>query len=88
MQRCSAKSKRSGKQCKNYAVKGFNVCRMHGARGGAKTPQGKTKSRMARLTHGYYSEFERDERRAMRQEIKAAKNLEQHVDSLSHARCR
>lgn len=59
---------------------------MHGARGGAKTPKGKAKSRMARLTHGYYSEFEREERRAMRQEIKAAKHLEQHVDSLTPAR--
>ncbi|MEM1009430.1 MAG: hypothetical protein AAGJ35_10525, partial [Myxococcota bacterium] len=33
--RCAAKSKRSGKRCKNPAVKGWNVCRMHGARGGA-----------------------------------------------------
>ena len=29
--RCKAKSKRSGKQCKNNAVTGYEVCRMHGA---------------------------------------------------------
>ena len=34
--RCTAKSKRSGQPCRNPAVTGWNVCRMHGARGGAK----------------------------------------------------
>jgi hypothetical protein len=33
--RCRAKSKRSGVGCKSPAVTGWNVCRMHGARGGA-----------------------------------------------------
>ena len=37
--RCSAKSKRSGCQCRAPAVRGKNVCRMHGARAGA--PKGK-----------------------------------------------
>lgn len=32
--RCSARSKRTGKQCKGPAVKGWRVCRMHGAGGG------------------------------------------------------
>ncbi len=36
--RCTATSKRSGKRCKAPAVRGWTVCRMHGARGGA--PQG------------------------------------------------
>lgn len=34
--RCAAKSKRTGLPCRNPAVRGWNVCRMHGARGGAK----------------------------------------------------
>ncbi|TIL55300.1 MAG: hypothetical protein E5Y79_34695 [Mesorhizobium sp.] len=33
--RCSAKSKRSGIGCHAPAVRGKNVCRMHGAHGGA-----------------------------------------------------
>ena len=37
--RCTAKSKRTGKPCRSPAVRGFRVCRMHGARGGA--PEGK-----------------------------------------------
>jgi hypothetical protein len=36
--RCQAKSKRSGLRCKSPAVRGYRVCRMHGARGGA--PEG------------------------------------------------
>lgn len=32
--RCTATSKRSGFPCKNPAVRGWRVCRMHGAGGG------------------------------------------------------
>ncbi|XHY15930.1 hypothetical protein SuNHUV7_07090 (plasmid) [Pseudoseohaeicola sp. NH-UV-7] len=32
--RCTAKSKRSGLPCKSPAVRGWAVCRMHGAGGG------------------------------------------------------
>lgn len=37
--RCSANSKRSGLPCRAPAVRGWKVCRMHGAGGGA--PAGK-----------------------------------------------
>ena len=37
--RCSATSKRSRQQCRAPAVRGWKVCRFHGARGGA--PKGK-----------------------------------------------
>lgn len=33
--RCNARAKRSGERCKCPAVKGWTVCRVHGARGGA-----------------------------------------------------
>jgi len=32
--RCAAKSKRTGQPCKGPAVKGWSVCRFHGAGGG------------------------------------------------------
>lgn len=35
--RCTAHSKRSGFLCKNPAVRGWAVCRMHGAGGGCKS---------------------------------------------------
>jgi hypothetical protein len=37
--RCKATSKRTGRPCRSPAVRGWKVCRMHGARGGA--PEGK-----------------------------------------------
>ena len=45
--RCRAKSKRTGLPCRSPAVKGYSVCRMHGARGGA--PAGK---RNGNFRHG------------------------------------
>ncbi|MBL9075752.1 hypothetical protein [Tabrizicola sp.] len=33
--RCTARSKRTGLPCCNHPVRGWTVCRMHGARGGA-----------------------------------------------------
>lgn len=45
--RCNAHSKRTGLPCKNPAVRGWNVCRMHGARGG-----GPTGNRNGNYRHG------------------------------------
>jgi hypothetical protein len=50
--RCKAKSKRSGQQCKNWTVPGYDVCYYHGANGGAKTRRGKRKQQRANLKHG------------------------------------
>ena len=46
--RCKATSKLSGERCKNAAVKGYDVCRMHGARGGA------PKKNLNALVHGAF----------------------------------
>jgi hypothetical protein len=48
--RCTATSKRSGLRCEAPAVKGWTVCRCHGARGGA--PRGK---RNGSFRHGLYT---------------------------------
>jgi uncharacterized protein YjcR len=47
--RCHAKSKRTGKPCQSPAVRGYSVCRMHGAGGGA--PKGNSNA----LKHGGYT---------------------------------
>jgi hypothetical protein len=44
---CRARSKRSGLPCRAPAVRGWQVCRMHGARGGA--PEGE---RNGNFRHG------------------------------------
>ena len=46
--RCKAHSKRTGLPCKSPAVHGWSVCRMHGAKGGARSgPQN------GNYRHGY-----------------------------------
>jgi len=49
--RCKAKSKATGERCRAPAVTGWNVCRCHGAGGGA--PKGK---RNGSWKHGRYSQ--------------------------------
>lgn len=82
MQRCKARSKRSGEQCKNFAIKGWGVCRMHGAGGGPKTDKGLTVCKQAPFKHGFYTEEGRDEMKLMRQLMKKEKhNDDSHMDN-------
>ena len=54
--RCSAKSKRSGEQCKKPALRGKAVCEFHGGRStGPKTAEGKARQRAAVLKTGNYT---------------------------------
>ena len=53
MKQCSARSKRSSKRCKNYALKGMNVCRMHGGNLGSNKAKGARAS--AALKYGFYT---------------------------------
>jgi len=48
--RCRAHSKRTGQPCRAPAVKGWNVCRMHGAGGGAPAGQANGNYRHGRRT--------------------------------------
>jgi hypothetical protein len=70
MQRCKAKSKRSGAQCKNFAIREFGVCRMHGAHGGPKTNQGIIKCALAATKHGFYSQAGRSKKDLLRSLLK------------------
>ncbi len=49
--RCSATSKRTGEPCKAPAVRGWTVCRCHGARGGG--PKGE---RNGMYRHGLFTQ--------------------------------
>jgi hypothetical protein len=64
--RCRARSKRSGKPCQAPAVKGWAVCRMHGAGGGA--PLGNKNA----LKHGRYTTEAIAMRRAIRALLRAS----------------
>jgi hypothetical protein len=60
--RCTATSKRTRKPCKAPAVRGWAVCRFHGARGGA--PKGKANGA---YKHGLCTAEAVEERRCMRE---------------------
>lgn len=57
---CSATSKRTHNRCRAPAVTGWNVCRFHGARGGA--PKGE---RNGAYRHGLYTQDAIIEREAV-----------------------
>ena len=59
--RCSATSKRSGLSCKAPALRGWKVCRFHGARGGA--PKG---AAHGRYVHGQFTCKAVEQRQALR----------------------
>jgi hypothetical protein len=66
--RCTAKSKRSGEQCKKPALRGKAVCEFHGGRStGPKTEAGKARQRAAVLKTGNYTkEAMEDKARSVR----------------------
>ena len=58
--RCKATSKRSGMSCRAPAVRGWNVCRFHGAGGGV--PKGASHGR---YRHGQFSHQAVQQRQAL-----------------------
>jgi len=66
--RCTATAKATGCRCNAPAVKGWNVCRMHGARGGA--PYGPANGRWR---HGNRTRASEDMRRALAQLMREAR---------------
>lgn len=66
--RCSATSKRTRERCKAPAVRGWTVCRFHGARGGG--PRGE---RNGMYRHGLYTKEAIEERRFFRELVREAR---------------
>ena len=64
--RCGARARtRANAPCRAPAVRGGKRCRMHGGgSSGPKTPEGRERSRRARLKHGKFSRIERQRRDA------------------------
>lgn len=75
---CQAKSKQSGKQCRNFAVKNRKVCHIHGGKtpkhnSGPKTVEGKLKQRKGSLKHGLRSQKAKAEREIFQRLLKLLK---------------
>ncbi len=67
--RCSATSKRTRKPCQAPAVRGWSVCRFHGAGGGA--PKG---ARNGNYKHGLYTKTDVDEHRIIRELLRLSRD--------------
>jgi len=73
--RCGAKKRKSKEKCKQPAMKNGR-CKLHGGLStGAKTPEGKKKSREARLKHGAYTPEWIAEGRAIKAWIRNTREL-------------
>ena len=66
--RCTATSKRTGQPCQAPAVRGWSVCRFHGARGGG--PKGE---RNGMYRHGQYTQEALKERQLVNDLIRQAR---------------
>jgi len=73
--RCRARSERTGQPCRAPAMRGWRVCRFHGAGGGA--PVG---ARNGLNRHGLYGKDFVEERRLMRALIREAQATLEAVD--------
>ncbi len=68
--RCTATSKRTRKPCRAAAVRGWAVCRFHGARGGA--PKG---ARNGAYKHGDHTTEAIETRRVIRELIRESRDM-------------
>ena len=77
--RCTAKSKRTGEQCKGPAVTAWRVCRFHGAVGGH--PAGKAHPSWK---HGMRSKEWIEDVRSLNALMRKARKFERRVQSLQN----
>ena len=76
VQRCQAKSKRSGDQCRKAAMRGKMVCRTHGgASTGPKTPEGRQRCAEAKTIHGRETRVIRSKRDVKLRELREIESL-------------
>lgn len=77
---CSAKSKQSDSQCKNFAVKSKTVCWIHGGKStGPSSAKGCEKIQKLKTKHGLYSQNAMAERKRFRELLLNAKKTLQEV---------
>lgn len=76
MSQCTAKSKRSGKQCLKWAMRRRATCHMHGGTAkGPITKAGKEHSRQAALRHGGHTKQAKAQHREVMATIRQSKNF-------------
>lgn len=78
---CTARSKQSGTQCKNFAVKSKAVCWIHGGKSsGPLTAKGREAIRKLKIKHGLYSKDAIYERKQFRNLLLSFKEALQEIN--------
>ena len=77
---CQAKSKQSGKRCRNFSVRDRHVCHIHGGKtprqnSSVRSVEGKQRQKMGSWKHGLRSKEAKEEARQVRQMITQGKQL-------------
>lgn len=76
MSQCTEKSKRSGKQCLKWAMRGRTTCHMHGGTSkGPITKAEKARSRQAALRHGGHTKQAKAQHKEVMAIIRQNKNF-------------
>jgi len=71
--RCSARAKRSGHQCQSPAMRGKNVCRIHGGKSrGPITADGRARCAAANTVHGSETRAKREQASKASKAVKTA----------------
>ena len=79
--RCQAKSKRSQEQCRKAAIRGKQVCRVHGGVStGPRTSEGRKRCAAAKTVHGWETRELRKKRAVKFRELKLLYNVSKAVD--------
>ncbi|GAA6747486.1 MULTISPECIES: hypothetical protein [Thermus] len=74
--RCQARSKSTGAQCRQPAVRGYSVCHVHGAGTRKRVAEGARKPPGRPVVHGLYSERHAATLRALYEEVLALGDLD------------
>ena len=79
--RCQAQSKRSKQQCRKAAIRGKQICRLHGgASTGPRTEQGRKRCAAAKTIHGWETRELSKTRAEKFREMKLLYNVSKAVD--------
>lgn len=83
MAQCKAKSKRSKQRCLKWAMRGKDVCHFHGGKSkGAKTREGKERSKNAALRHGGFTKESKAMRKNAMDLIRKSKDILKNANKL------
>lgn len=86
---CTARSKRTGDQCRAPAMKGRTTCKTHGGKStGPRTPEGKARAAAAKTKHGQDTNAARAVRHAAKEQLQDLETIGRELGLITGPRSR